>query len=85
MHELGVSLLPKLPEQASYDAVVLAVAHQEFVQLAEKGLGHLLDNSSANSYSASNENDTSFSHATNSYVVYDLKNILPAGIATGGL
>lgn len=91
MHELGVSLLRKLPEQASYHAAVLAVAHQEFVQLAEKGLEHLLDNSCAsansnsNSNSASSENDTRFSNAANSYVVYDLKNILPAGTATGGL
>lgn len=43
-HELGVSLLSKLPEQADYHSVVLAVAHQEFVQLAEKGSEHLLDN-----------------------------------------
>ncbi|MRJ42540.1 MULTISPECIES: nucleotide sugar dehydrogenase [Idiomarina] len=86
-HELGVSLLSKLPEQADYHSVVLAVAHQEFVQLAEKGFEHLLDNSSAsaNSNSTSNENDTRFSNAANSYVVYDLKNILPAGTATGGL
>jgi len=34
--EYGISLLPVLPAEADYDAVVLAVAHQQYVSLGER-------------------------------------------------
>ena len=37
-HEYGISPLASLPERGAYDAVVLAVAHREFVQLGAEGV-----------------------------------------------
>ncbi len=39
-HELGVTLTPTLAE-GSYDAVILAVAHRQFIELGEEGLRRL--------------------------------------------
>lgn len=36
-HELGVQLLPSLPDNADYDAVVVAVAHREFIHASQLG------------------------------------------------
>jgi len=40
-HEYGVSLLGALPEPGQYDALVVAVAHEEFKQLGIDGLRRL--------------------------------------------
>ena len=42
-HEYGLELLPRLPERDNYDAIVLAVAHDEYRDLgidAVRRLGH---------------------------------------------
>jgi len=36
-HEYGISLVAK-PEQGSYDGIVVAVAHEQFVKLGTKGI-----------------------------------------------
>ncbi|WP_369743377.1 nucleotide sugar dehydrogenase [Pseudidiomarina sp. PP-1MA] len=41
-HELGVQLLPSLPDSADYDAAVVAVAHREFVHAARLGFNRLV-------------------------------------------
>lgn len=41
LHEYGVQLLPTLPEPGQYDALVLAVAHDEFRLLGDDGLRSL--------------------------------------------
>lgn len=41
-HELGVQLLPSLPDDADYDAAIVAVAHREFVQAGQLGFGRLV-------------------------------------------
>jgi len=40
-HEYGLDLLEKLPDDAKYDAILLAVAHDEFRQLGVEGLRRL--------------------------------------------
>ena len=59
----NVAMIQELPRQR-YDAVVLAVAHQEFVQLTEPELRATC--------------------RTNA-VIYDVKHVLPTGVADGTL
>ena len=40
-HEYGIELLAELPEQAGYDAILLAVAHEQFKALGAEGLRRL--------------------------------------------
>jgi UDP-N-acetyl-D-galactosamine dehydrogenase len=37
-HEYGLKLLPALPENGPYDAIVLAVSHREYAELGSDGL-----------------------------------------------
>ena len=41
LHEYGVNLLPTMPPAGQYDALVIAVAHDEFRQLGIEGLRRL--------------------------------------------
>ena len=63
-HEYGLDCLGDLPESASYDAIVLAVGHHQFVALGEAGI---------KAFGKPNA------------VVYDVKSILPLGVADGRL
>jgi UDP-N-acetyl-D-galactosamine dehydrogenase len=40
-HEYGVECLPELPMEGSYDTIILAVAHHEFIDLGEAGIRQL--------------------------------------------
>ena len=40
-HEYGIEVLPELPEKAEYDAILLAVAHDQFKKLGAEGLRRL--------------------------------------------
>ena len=41
-HELGVQLLSSLPDNADYDAAVVAVAHREFIHVGQLGFDRLV-------------------------------------------
>jgi UDP-N-acetyl-D-galactosamine dehydrogenase len=55
--EYGIELHTVLPAQGGWDAVILAVAHDEFIELDVRRL------------------------AGNSGVIFDVKGVLPAGVA----
>ena len=40
-HEYGLDLLPELPERADYDAILIAVAHEQFRELGIDGVRRL--------------------------------------------
>jgi len=40
LHEYGITSLPKMPEDKSFDAVILAVAHHEFLTIDLEKLKH---------------------------------------------
>ena len=63
-HEYGLHCLVEQPESNSYDAIVLAVGHHQFVTLGEAGIKAL---------------------GKPNAVVYDVKSILPLGVADGRL
>ena len=62
--EHAISCLAKLPDGGGYDAVVVAVAHREFLQLGERGIRAL---------------------GRPQATIYDVKSILPMGVADGRL
>jgi UDP-N-acetyl-D-galactosamine dehydrogenase len=64
-HEYGLMCLPSAPAPGTYDAIVIAVGHQQFLSLGEAGI-------------------KAFARADRA-VVYDVKSILPLGVADGRL
>ena len=63
-HEYGLKCLAEAPEQGQYAAIILAVAHDQFLSLGEKGIK---------------------TWGQPGAVLYDVKGILPMGVADGRL
>jgi UDP-N-acetyl-D-glucosamine/UDP-N-acetyl-D-galactosamine dehydrogenase len=63
-HEYGLQCLAVAPQAGQYAAVVLAVGHQQFVELGEAGI---------KAWGQPNA------------VLFDVKSILPLGVADGRL
>ena len=63
-HEYGLQCLSQAPEQGRYSAVILAVAHREFMALGEQGIR---------------------AFGVPGAVLFDVKSLLPRGVADGRL
>jgi UDP-N-acetyl-D-galactosamine dehydrogenase len=63
-HEYGLQCLSQAPEQGKYSAVILAVAHREFMALGEQGIR---------------------AFGVPGAVLFDVKSLLPRGVADGRL
>ncbi|MBS0343933.1 MAG: Vi polysaccharide biosynthesis UDP-N-acetylglucosamine C-6 dehydrogenase TviB [Proteobacteria bacterium] len=63
-HEYGLRCLERMPEPRQYAAIVMAVAHREFMALGDEGVKAL---------------------GVPGAVVFDVKSVLPAGVADGRL
>lgn len=63
-HEYNIKCLKELPKNSKYSAIILAVAHKQFIELGEQGIKALGKPNS---------------------VIFDVKSILPDGIADGKL
>jgi UDP-N-acetyl-D-galactosamine dehydrogenase len=62
--EYGLKCLKQTPAQGQYDAIILAVGHDQFIELGEQGI-------------------KAFGHPK--ALLYDVKSILPMGVADGRL
>lgn len=63
-HEYGLKCLASPPESGAYSAIVLAVGHEQFIELGESGIRAL---------------------GQPNAVIFDVKSILPLGVADGRL